>query len=215
MEALHEDGGKEEVRVAPGGMADADRQTLFQGDSEMRRSMIIGGLALAFLVGFAGASALQDKDPWTPPPPVEDEFLDKLVGKWEWEGTIIMDGQERTFKGTESYEWGLNHQFMMMRFESPDFPGPGQKYEGMGLMRRTPDTNEYQGWWFDVFGDADRSQGTRDGDTLKMRGEGSMGKSRYTFAILPDGTVASEGEVMFPGEQEYKPFTKMKGKKME
>ena len=181
----------------------------------MRKSMLIGGLVLAFLCGFAGAWALQEEggeEQWTPPPPLEDEWLDRLVGEWAWTGKMWMGGQELPMTATETEKWGLNHQFIISDYTSPTAPGQPD-YKGHGLTRMDPETKVYTSWWFDVHGSGDKATGKREGDTIVFEGENNHGKTKSTYTVKADGTATHVREVLMTGQTEWTKFFDLEGKK--
>lgn len=186
----------------------------------MNRSIFFGGIIFAFILGIAGAGALQEteekkegQESWTPPPPLEDEYLERFVGEWEYTGTMNFMGKPSEFTATETIEWILNHQFILGRYHQPSTEEGKADFEGISIMRSTPGTNQYQGWWFDVHAASDTTKGTRDGDSFSWEGEGPMGKMRGTSTVTKDGTSSGESETMWMGQTEWTPFMKVTGKR--
>ena len=180
----------------------------------MRKSMLIWGLVLGSVCGFAGAWALQENEgeQWTPPPPLEDEWLNRHEGEWTWSGKMFMGGQEIPLEATETYKWTLNHQFLISDYTMA--MGPGQPdFKGIGLTRMDPKTKEYRIWWFDVGGEGASWAGKRDGDTVTYEGPHHQGKSRSTMAMRADGTATHIVETMQSGQKEWGKFFEVEGKK--
>ncbi|MCZ6689563.1 MAG: DUF1579 family protein [Planctomycetota bacterium] len=188
----------------------------------MSKSLTVVGLVIAFVMGFAGANALQDKEgghdkaSW-PPAPLEDDFLDKWVGTWEWEGTMTMDPKAgpMPYKATETFKWALNHQFLVSNYESP--MGPNMPtYEGMAIARSTPGSKDYQHWWFDIGGDGEKSEGKRDGNTVVYTAPPKSGKHEGTISTITlneDGTGHHVYKMIPEGQTEWMTFFDVKGKK--
>ncbi|HKB15063.1 MAG TPA: hypothetical protein VKF62_03310 [Planctomycetota bacterium] len=68
-------------------------------------------LASGAALGFAVAQEGRKPDPeemMKPPEPVQDKFLDGLLGTWK--GTSTFTGE--TFQGTATCEWVLGHPFL-------------------------------------------------------------------------------------------------------
>ena len=185
----------------------------------MRKLIVIGGLALAFVFGFTAASALQEgemgggeQEQHAPPPPLEDKWLDLCVGEWEWTGKMWMEGQEMPYMATEKVEWKLNHQFLVTHYTAP--MGPGQpSFEGLGIQRSTPDTNEYTLWWFDINGEPSVFKGKLEGDTLVATADVGKRKMRMTTTFKKDGTATAHMQMQMPGQDGWSDFFKVEGKK--
>lgn len=169
----------------------------------MRKGMILAVGILGVGIVLGGAWALQEKkEGFTPPIPLEDEYLDRLVGEWDVTGRILTGDEGQAFAATESYEWVLNHQFLLLRYEMPGTPGkPGMS--GMGLIRSRPETLEYDFWWFSSYGEGQHYQGKREENALTLHHEGPKGKVRMTFSRPPEGITTFTVEVMKTGETEY------------
>lgn len=182
----------------------------------MRGRIVLGALAVAFLIGFGAAWAIQEgekQEAWRPPPPVEDAFLDSLVGEWLWTGTInLPDLGEMPYTATEKMKWAMNKQFLLSEYSAPMGPDDPM-FEGLGLTRPTSDENEYEQWWFDISGKGLMMKAKLDGKTLSSAWECETGKFRSTMTVNEDGTGAYHHEVLYPGQTEWGTFFKVEGKK--
>ena len=174
-------------------------------------------LAVGILVGFAGAFALQDmgegnQEEHVAPLPTDDEYMNRMVGTWEWKGTsYVLSGQQAPFVATEKNEWILNGQFLHTRYEMNI--GGVMVYEAAGLMRKDPKTGDYKGWWFDAMGDVSTGTSKLEGDTLTGTSEGGAGKDRTTCIYKADGTASFVMEREWPGSDKYIKFLECTGKK--
>ena len=109
------------------------------------------------------------------PPPLNDEFLDFLVG--DWNGTSLHEGKPVYDRSTIG--WGLNHQFLIFREVIPP-TGPPQ-YELHGYMTYDRDARKYLSFWFDVAGTAHQLEGRRQGETLRWEGITALGRSICSY----------------------------------
>ena len=182
----------------------------------MLRRVAVLWMGLGIVMGLAGAWGLQEKgeEPMGPPPPLEDEYLDRMEGKWEWKGkSYLPNGESAEFVAHDSYEWVLGRQFLLQRYRMEI--GGQQVFEGLALITKDRAGGEYKSWWFDVNRIMDASSGKRDGDTLKMTSEGPMGKNKMTIVMPEEGEASSLYERQWPGMDEYMKFIECTGKRAE
>lgn len=98
----------------------------------------------------------EQADTMKPPPPLEDDWANWLVGEWQGTSKSMM-GEA---KETQSYEIGLGGQFLMLHVISEMGP---QKFEGRGALTRNME-GELVGFWIDSFRSMSQGKGTRDGN---------------------------------------------------
>ncbi len=185
----------------------------------MGRWKFLVGIAIGICMGLGGAWALQEKDEapakMSPPSPLEDEFLERFVGEWEITGTTEAGGEKHAFTATESFEWILNHQFLVSNYEAP--MGPGMPtFEGMAVARSTPGTKDYELWWFDIDGDGEKSEGKRDGNTVVYTAPPKSGKHEGTIStmtLMEDGGAHHVYKILPKGQTEWMTFFDVKGRK--
>ena len=85
--------------------------------------------------------------------PLDDPFLDRLVGTWDIRGTIA--GRPLEHRG--EVEWSLNHQFLKVHCldVSKGTPGAGRprvRYEALVFIGYDNMSERYVVHWIDVFG---------------------------------------------------------------
>lgn len=107
------------------------------------------------------------------PPPLDDDFLNFLVG--DWNGTSIPPGRDKPVYDRATIGWGLNHQFLIFREVMPR-TGPPQ-YEMHGYMTYDRVANKYRSFWFDVAGAIHQLEGERQGERIRWEGLTALGKS--------------------------------------
>ena len=128
-----------------------------------------------------------------PPQPLDNAFLNWMVGEWEgW--TKSQMGQSKDWM---KCEMGLNGQFLMMDYSS-DMGGAGD-FHGMGAI--TLKDGALKGYWIDVMRTMSQGSGTLEGDSKStMQWTDAMGshtriteklgedKMRVTIKVTgPDG----------------------------
>ena len=186
----------------------------------MRKSLIIGLLAIGFAVGFAGAFALQEgemggegKDhEGMPPPPLEDELADAMVGMWNWEGKMWHEGQETPLVATEEIKWGVGHQFLIHSYKSL-MPNGTVAYEALGVGRPDPEGGKTKLWWFDNHGELSLFEGERTENGESGIAETGHGKMKSEVSTNEDGTISHKMFIMVPGSEEWLPMLDATGKK--
>lgn len=196
----------------------------------IRKSLFVLTIAAALALGMAGAAALQDGGgaggkagdsaegdgalAFRMPAPIVDTELDKLVGRWAWEGQIfdIKTGEGRPMKARDEWKWGLNGQFLFLEFEAPDAFGPGKAMEGIWVVRPEGE-GEYDAWWFDVLGTVEVSHGKLKDGVFTFIGESRWGESRAVFSIGDDGTYESSSDMKGP-DGEWAPHQKGSARKV-
>lgn len=168
----------------------------------------------------------------TPPKPLEDDFINWMVG--EWDGWT----QSPMSKSKDSYkmEWSLDKQFALMHITSKttEMTAAQKKdaaeaygmsmedlekimqmtYKGMGLLTLNPMTGEPMGYWFDNWRGVYKGTGKREGNREVMTWEGPMDtEMRTTERVSNDKMVVtfswkSPKGPMMEGKSEY---TRKKG----
>jgi hypothetical protein len=149
--------------------------------------------------------------PQVPP----DPFLNKLVGKWEWDGEIQAGGKEVPYKASQEHSWVLGGNFLIGDYICPDAAGPGLSYAAMMMYQKNRVGDGYRGWFFDSMGDFMGEKGTVEGDTLTLLGTFSVGKARSTLVFKEDGTIDITSELMMGEAKDFAPHMKAVGKKAE
>jgi hypothetical protein len=149
-------------------------------------------MVLAVAVLLIGTSS-----PWAqaPPGPLQDDFCDWMVGKWE--GTT----ESSMGKSNDEMEvdWDLEHQFIEMRYKSKVAETDPAKleamakamgatkeqvlkpYKGRGLMTMNPQTQEFVTHWFDSMRGIYLGKGKREGDVITTNFESPMGTEVRTI----------------------------------
>lgn len=82
--------------------------------------------------------------------PLQDDFLENLVGKWEITGNVL--GQPLTQRGEGV--WALNHQFLLLHFKASDEASGATDppYEAMVFIGFDNLSERYVAHWLDTFG---------------------------------------------------------------
>jgi hypothetical protein len=95
------------------------------------------------------------------PPPLQDPFLERLVGTWKVSNQV----GPVTFEGTIAFEWALNHQFVRTTERTE---GPAGSYEAEWFWR--PADGKILVWWFDSWSNSGSAGGSPSGDELILNG---------------------------------------------
>ena len=115
-----------------------------------------------------------------PPAPLDDPFLDNLVGKWKIErrihGTLVANSLDA--------DWVLQHQFLRLRMV--DLANP-PKYEAIVLIGWDRLNERYVAHWTDTYGGGASAMGygRREGNSLEFRFEYPDGPFFNTFNWEP------------------------------
>jgi hypothetical protein len=131
-------------------------------------------LALAtFVLSLAAAAGPK-------PGPLDDPFLDNLVGKWK----LTRKVHGTTVVNTLDVKWVLQHRFLQMRMK--DVANPPD-YEALVLIGYDSVNERYVAHWCDDFGGAYSAvgYGKRDGNSIQFRFEYPDGPFFNTFNWEP------------------------------
>lgn len=154
----------------------------------MKRTMAMTGMAILM---FAALPLLAQ----APPGPLQDDFCDWMVGKWEGttESTMGKSNDEM------EVDWDLEHQFIEMRFKSKVAETDPAKleamakamgatkeqvlmpYKGRGMMTVNPQTKEFVSYWFDSMRGTYQGKGKREGDVITTNWESPTGTEVRTI----------------------------------
>ena len=185
----------------------------------MRKTFMIGILAIGVVIGFAGASALQegtmpkgDEDDMKAPTPLDDPMSDKMVGTWKWEGKMWHEGAEMPLNASEEIHWGIGHQFVLHSYKSY-MPDGTVAYEALGVGRPDPKTGKTTLWWFDNHGSLSVFNGQRTENGETAMAEGDHGNMKSSVTMNEDGTVRHEMQFQPPGSDEWMPMLDCVGTK--
>ena len=130
--------------------------------------------ALAALVLALAAQARQ-------PAPMEDPFLENLVGKWRIErkinGTFVVNTLEA--------KWVLQHHFLQLHMKDVADP---PKYEALVLIGYDALAERYVAHWMDVYGGgySGVGHGKREGNTIEFEFQYPDGPFYNTFYWQPN-----------------------------
>ena len=136
----------------------------------------------------------------TPPPPLNDELMNWMVG--EWEGYSISEMGKS--KDKLIYKMDFGGQFLIMHYAAER---EGSVMTGMGMITHTDD-GKYAGYWIDSWRTMSEGIGNRQGDFSTMEWSTPMGvyvrktervneNTMKVFGLMKDadGTeIHSEGE---------------------
>jgi len=167
----------------------------------MRKGLMTG---LCSLLLTASAWA-QDKPseapamPMTPPPALNDELFQWMVGEWEgWTSSSMGKSQD-----SQKIEWALDNQFLVIHFtaKSSESNPEAMKamaeamklseadmkkmmdmaYKGLGTMTISPMTGEVTAMWFDNWRSTYKGIGKREGNVITVNWESPMGSETRTI----------------------------------
>lgn len=136
-----------------------------------------------------------------PPPALNDEFINWMVGEWE--------GWTESPMG-KSTDWqkcwiGLDGQFLMMDYTSK---WEGGNYHGLGAITLSP-SGEVLGYWIDNMRTMSKGKGKREGNVVTMEWEDQntkmtrvlekVSEDKFTETVSwagPDGNMMQAKSVM-------------------
>ncbi|MFQ5603877.1 MAG: DUF1579 family protein [bacterium] len=129
----------------------------------------------------------------TAPAPLDDDFMQWMVGEWEGWSESSMGKSKDWVK----YEMGLDGQFLLIHYKSQ----MGEiSYTGMGAITKDAETGDAIGLWIDNFRSMSNGKGKREGDTMTMNWSGKMGSgTRITQKVSADKFVVTESWTMPDG----------------
>jgi len=137
--------------------------------------------SVAFLV-LAFVSSAQAEEPQDGRDhPLQDAFLDGLVGDWQ----VVRLMKNRTTENAVHAEWVLNHQFLRLHYRDVGTPS---KYEAMVFIGYDNARKHYVVHWIDVFGghfSQTLGSGKRDGNALAITFNYPDGEFQNTFTFAP------------------------------
>ena len=113
--------------------------------------------------------------------PLQDTFLDSLVGDWQ----VLRAMKTRTVENTVHAEWVLNHQFLRLHYRDVATPS---KCEAMVFIGYDNAGKHYVVHWIDVFGghfSQPLGSGKRDGNALAITFDYPDGEFQNTFTFDP------------------------------
>jgi hypothetical protein len=115
------------------------------------------------------------------PPPVNDPFLDNLLGHWN----ISRKVHGSTVANTMDAEWVVQHRFLQLHMK--DVANP-PKYEALVLIGYDGVAERYVAYWMDDFGGAYSAvgRGRRQGNTIEFQFEYPDGPFFNTFYWQPN-----------------------------
>jgi len=140
----------------------------------------------------------------TPPAPLDDDFMNWMVG--EWEGSSEHEGAMGKSEVWMKCEMGVDGQFMMMEFKSKS-AAMGQ-FTGRGAYT-LDETGGIKAFWIDSFRDMGQGKGTREGDVMTMSWESKMGKGTRVTTKVSDDKMTGTGEWEMPNGMIMKDKTEM------
>lgn len=136
-----------------------------------------------------------------PPDPIDDEFINWLIGEWTGWSEGPMGKAEVSVNCSKAF----GDQFMLVEYKSKSAMGD---FTGGGVYT-TNDEGGIEAFWVDSMREMAKGKGKRDGDVMTMNWEGKMGKgTRVTTKVsddkyvvtskfeMPDGTVMEGKEEM-------------------
>lgn len=129
-----------------------------------------------------------------PPAPLNDDFMNWMVGEWKGWSEGMMGKSEDWMK----CKMDFGGQFMMIDYKAD---GPMGSFTGGGAYTLNQEGG-IEAFWIDSFREMATGKGMRDGDTMTIQWEGKMGNgTRVTKKISDDKFVVTSkfemgGQVM-------------------
>jgi hypothetical protein len=145
-----------------------------------RCRLLLHTLAVAFVIFAFPAPAHAGESQDGRDHPLQDTFLDGLVGSWH----VVRVMKNRTVENTVQAEWVLNHQFLRLHYRDVATPS---KYEAMVFIGYDNAEKHYVVHWIDVFGGhfSSRGSGQREGNALAITFQYPDAEFRNTFTFNP------------------------------
>jgi hypothetical protein len=144
----------------------------------------------------------KEEMPGGPPPPLEDDYLEWMVGRWEGRTRSPMGGSKEKM----ACEMGLSGQFLLIDFESV-IEGRGT-YSGKGAV--TVDAQgDLVGWWIDSWRTMSRGKGRRKGNVVTMVWEDSSGKQTRVVEMLGEAKRRETITMLGPDGREIEAISEM------
>jgi Protein of unknown function (DUF1579) len=134
-------------------------------------------------------------------PPLQDDFLDDLVGSWR----IARSARGKQIENAMDARWVLQHQFVQLHMIDVGTP---PAYEANVLIGFDPAKKQYTAHWCDTFGAGYSAigHGARAGDSVEFRFDYDDGPFFNTFTWHPaDRSWTFRGENGQP-DGSRKPF---------
>jgi hypothetical protein len=133
----------------------------------------------------------------TIPPPLDDPFVNWLIGEWEGETTSAVGKTTDHVK----YELGLNGQFLIMTFESKTVEG--RSFSGIGAVTLDKVGNSV-GYWIDSWRTMSEGNGFREGNLSTMKWSTNEGLYIRTTEKIDENTMRVSGSMTDPSGQEMR-----------
>lgn len=139
-----------------------------------------------------------DASQMQPPPAVQNKVFDSLVG--EWKGESDMMGKK--MKDKIKIDWGINHQFLIMKLKSKGINDKAQ-YQGLGIFGFDPQNN-VKTWWFDSWGanSVSTGQGSISGNKITIQDGNDMFKETRSLEVQGDKLIMhAKGSMKMNGQE--------------
>lgn len=114
-------------------------------------------------------------------PPLHDEFLERLAGRWK----LTRQVRGRTVENTVQADWVLDHQFLRVHMKDVAEP---PAYEAEIFFGFDAARNRCVLHWLDSFGGRHSSvgYGVREGNTIAFLFDSPEGRIRNTFTFFQE-----------------------------
>jgi len=141
--------------------------------------------------------------PTAPPPPLNDEFINWMLGEWKGSTTSTMG------KTSDHMicEMGFDGQFMISTYKSKG--EKGMNMEGMAIMTKTPD-GKLTAYWIDSWRSMSEGSGTREGNISRTEWTTPMGTYVRTTEKVDENTMRIVGIMPGPDGTEMRSETELK-----
>lgn len=160
------------------------RMTLAGATNYRVRRSIGCALATTSLLLIGPAAVAQQ-----PIPPITDDLLDRLVGRWEMAGTV----HDRPSKQTFEVAWVLNHQFLRIHEKSvEEVTGTTVPFEAFLFIGHDKSRKQYVLHAMNVFGAGRGGElvyGARAGNEITFTEGHDGGRIRIRFIWQPESAT--------------------------
>jgi hypothetical protein len=150
-----------------------EKQTT-QNKSKRRKKMKTAKITLVLImVLFTGSKLFSQM-----PKPAESKFFEQMVGTW----TGVVDSPWGKSNSEAVCEWGLNHQFVVVKVKSSVIDNPSMTYEATEYYQPAAD-GKFSFWIFNVHGEVSTGTGTASDSKAESTSSSAMGKSSGVMSV--------------------------------
>jgi len=129
------------------------------------------------------------------PPPLEDSFIDWMIGEWRGETSSNMGKAQDYMK----CELGLEGQFLILHYDSKT--EDGRSISGLAAITKD-DAGNTIGYWFDSWRTLSQGEGFREGNISTIKWKTNMGIYLRTTERIDENTMRVTGTMTGENGQE-------------